>query len=127
MAFETQRLSVAMPATARAARRAALFRESPAAMAERWALAFAWGLMPKRIAGVPNLIKVCARGLLAPASALPDPERASASPPGLAGIAHDLSAPMLIAAYRRGLYPLAHAAPMKWWSPPARSVLFFEE
>jgi leucyl/phenylalanyl-tRNA--protein transferase len=33
----------------------------------------------------------------------------------------------LLAAYRRGLYPLAHVAPLKWWSPPQRSVLFFEK
>jgi leucyl/phenylalanyl-tRNA--protein transferase len=127
MAFETQRLSVAMPAPARAARRAALFRESPIAAAERWMLALAWGLMPKRIGGVPNLLRLCFNELLAPDHALPDPERAFDHPPGLAGIVHDFSTPTLIAAYRRGLYPLAHMAPMKWWSPPMRSVLFFPE
>jgi hypothetical protein len=51
--------------------------------------------------------------------------RALANPPGLAGIADDLSLPTLLAAYRRGLYPLAHVAPLKWWSPPQRSLLFF--
>ena len=28
-----------------------------------------------------------------------------------------------MSAYRRGLYPFAHIAPLKWWSPPERSVL----
>ena len=33
----------------------------------------------------------------------------------------------LLNGYRRGLYPLAHVAPLKWWSPPERSMLFFNE
>lgn len=107
-------------------RRAALFRESLADMAERWVLAAAWGLAPKRIAGLPNLARLCFHELLAPDYALPDPERALDNPPGLAGIVHDLTLPTLLAAYRRGLYPLAHVAPLKWWSPPQRSVLQFK-
>jgi leucyl/phenylalanyl-tRNA---protein transferase len=107
-------------------RRAALFRESLSEQAERWALAAAWALAPKRIGGLPNLARLCFHELLAPDYALPDPERALANPPGLAGIVHDLSLPTLLAAYRRGLYPLAHIAPLKWWSPPQRSVLFFK-
>ena len=108
-------------------RRAALFRESLADKAERWALGFAWAMSPKRMAGAPNLLRLCFDEFLAPDYALPDPERALESPPGLAGIAHDFSPATILAAYRRGLYPLAHVAPMKWWSPPARSVLFFDE
>lgn len=107
-------------------RRAALFRESLADVAERWVLAAAWGLSPKRIGGLPNLARLCFHELLAPDYALPDPERALDNPPGLAGIVHDLTLPTLLAAYRRGLYPLAHAAPLKWWSPPQRSVLLFK-
>jgi leucyl/phenylalanyl-tRNA--protein transferase len=76
---------------------------------------------------VPNLVRLCFDEFLSPDYALPDPERAVADPPGLAGIAHDFSTPTLVAAYRRGLYPLAHVAPMKWWSPPTRSLLFFDE
>lgn len=106
-------------------RRAALFRESLGEVAERWAFAAAWALAPKRVGGLPNLARLCIHELLAPDYALPDPERALANPPGLAGIVHDLSLPTLLAAYRRGLYPLAHIAPLKWWSPPQRSVLLF--
>ena len=121
MAFESERLSLAVAPPARAARRDSLFRESLAERFERWALGYAWGLAPKRIGGVPNLIKLCFDEFLAPDYALPDPTRALANPSGLAGIVHDLTTPTLLAAFRRGLYPLAHVAPMKWWSPPQRS------
>ena len=70
---------------------------------------------------------MCFDEFLAPDYALPDPESAADQPPGLAGIVHDLTLPTLITAYRRGLYPFAHIAPLKWWSPPQRSVLFFNE
>ncbi len=126
MAFETQRLSFPAAASGRAARRAMLFRESLGDVAERWALGFAWSLAPKRIGGLPNLLRLCFNEFLAPDYALPDPGRALDRPPGLAGIVHELSLPTLLAAYRRGLYPLAHIAPLKWWSPPRRSVLIFK-
>ncbi len=123
MAFETQ--SMAMPAAANARER--LFRESPRDMVERWALGAAWALVPKRIGGLPNLARLCFREFLSPDYALPDPEAAFADPPGLAGIVHDLSSDTLMAAYRRGLFPFAHIAPLKWWSPPLRSLLFWNE
>ena len=77
--------------------------------------------------GLPALARLCFDEFLAPDYALPDPERALDNPPGLAGIVHDFTLPTIFAAYRRGLYPLAHVAPLKWWSPPQRSVLFFNE
>ena len=117
---------MALPA-APADRRAALFRESLAEKAERIALGLAWSLMPGRLSGLPNLARLCFHELLAPDYALPDPERALANPPGLAGIVHDFTLPTILAGYRRGLFPLAHVAPLKWWSPPQRSVLFFNE
>jgi len=123
MAFETQ--SLAMPAAANARER--LFRENPRDMVERWALGAAWALVPKRIGGLPNLARLYVRELLSPDYALPDPEAAFADPPGLAGIVHDLSPDTLMAAYRRGLFPFAHIAPLKWWSPPLRSLLFWNE
>jgi leucyl/phenylalanyl-tRNA---protein transferase len=126
MAFEIESLSLPAAASASAARREALFRESLGDIVERWTLGLAWGLAPKRISGLPNLLRLCFDEVLAPDYALPDPERAFDNPPGLAGIVHDLSLPTLLAAYRRGLYPLAHIAPLKWWSPPQRSVLMFK-
>jgi leucyl/phenylalanyl-tRNA---protein transferase len=127
MVFETERMRLPVAANGRAARRAALFRENPIAMAERWVLGLAWALSPKRIRGVPNMLRLCFDEFLAPDYALPDPRDALDEPSGLAAIAHDLSLPTLIAAYRRGLYPFAHIAPLKWWSPPKRSVLFFDD
>lgn len=127
MAFETQRVAYAVPASGREDRRAALFRESFPATLERWALGLAWALTPKRAAGLPGLLRMSFDELLAPDFALPDPDRALAQPPGLAGIVHDLSLPTLLSAYRRGLYPFAHVGPLKWWSPPTRSLLFFNE
>jgi leucyl/phenylalanyl-tRNA--protein transferase len=127
MAFETQPMRLAVHASTLAVARAALFRESLAAMAERWVLGLAWAAMPSRSRGVPNVARLCVRELLAPDYALPDPERAFDQPPGLAGIVHDFTLPTLLAAYRRGLYPFAHVGPLKWWSPPRRSLLFFDE
>jgi leucyl/phenylalanyl-tRNA--protein transferase len=126
MVFETERLNLPVAASGRAARRAALFRESPLETIERWVLGVAWGLMPERIGGLLDLAKLCFEELLAPDYALPDPQRAFDQPPGLVGIVHELSLPTLLAAYRRGLYPLAHVGPLKWWSPPQRSLLFFD-
>ena len=107
-------------------RRALLFRESLGEKASRIALGLAWSLMPRRLSGLPNLARLCFHELLAPDYALPDPERALGNPPGLAGIVHDFSLPTILTGYRRGLYPLAHVAPLKWWSPPQRSVLVFD-
>jgi leucyl/phenylalanyl-tRNA---protein transferase len=127
MVYETTRLRLTVAASGRAARRAALFRESPRDMLQRWGLGLAWALVPSRIGGLPQLMRLCFDEALAPDYALPDPERALANPPGLAGVAHELTAPTLLAAYRRGLYPFAHIAPLKWWSPPMRSLLFFDD
>jgi len=108
-------------------RRTSLFRESLIDKAERWSLGLAWAMSPTRISGLPALAQLCFEEILAPNYALPDPERTLERPRGLAGIAHDLSLPTLMAAYRRGLFPLAHIGPQKWWSPPERSLLFFNE
>lgn len=126
MTAEAERIRWTMP-TGREAVRQALFRETLTGAAERWLLGLAWAAMPARVRGLPGLARLCLREWLTPDYALPDPECALDQPPGLAGIAHDLAAPTLVAAYRRGLYPLAHVAPVKWWSPPQRSLLFFDE
>jgi leucyl/phenylalanyl-tRNA---protein transferase len=127
VAYHADHMALIPTAGAPAGRRAALFRESIADIAERWTLGLAWALTPKRIAGVPGLARLCFDELLAPDYALPEPERALANPPGLAGIVHDFTLPTLLAAYRRGLYPWAHIGPLKWWSPPQRSLLSFKD
>lgn len=116
----------APPSIATLARRAALFRETPAATLRRWVLGTAYALKPARIGGLPALARLWLHDTLAAGRLPPDPERTLAKPPGLAGIVHDLSPATLIAAYRRGLYPFAHIAPLKWLSPPERCVLSFD-
>lgn len=109
-------------------RRAALFRESALDAAERWTLAAARAFKPSRLGALPGFAKIYFEEFLAPNYALPDPDRALDNPPGLAGLVHDeLTLSTLLAAYRRGLYPLAHVAPLKWWSPPQRSALLFPD
>jgi leucyl/phenylalanyl-tRNA--protein transferase len=108
-------------------RRGEMFRETPIETLQRWTLGLAWALKPERIAGLPALGRMWASDLVAPKNALPYPDAALARPAGLCGIAHDLSAPSLIEAHRRGLYPFAHIAPLKWWCPPERCVLSFED
>ena len=125
MTFHAEQIS--LTGTGGGDSRSALFRESLRDIAERWALGTAWALSPKRIGGLPALARMWSTELLAPDYALPDPERALERPYGLAGIAHELSLPTLLAAFRRGLYPFAHIGPQKWWSPPNRSLLFFNE
>jgi leucyl/phenylalanyl-tRNA--protein transferase len=127
VAYHADHVTLSAPSGAGGNRRSALFRESFADMAERWALGLAWAAMPARVRGLPNLFRLCVREFLARDDALPEPERAYEQPPGLAGIVHDVTPPTLLAAYRRGLYPFAHVGPLKWWSPPRRSLLFFDE
>jgi leucyl/phenylalanyl-tRNA---protein transferase len=83
------------------------------------------GTQPQGIGGEPNLLRMCFDEFLAPDYALPDPDLALSRPAGLAGIVHEFASATILAAYRRGLYPHAHIAPLKWWSPPQRPLLFF--
>ena len=54
---------------------------------------------------------------------LPDPEAADEH--GIVGIGADLEPGTVLAAYRRGLFPMPLSAtgPMGWWSPDPRAVL----
>lgn len=112
-------------AGATAARRAALFRETPAEMGKRWALGTAWALHPKRVANLPALVRLWIADLIDPRAGLPDPEHPR-NALGLVGMVHDLSVPTLVEAYRRGLFTFAHYGPLKWLSPDGRCVLFFD-
>ena len=94
---------------------------------ERWALGTAWALKPGRIAGVPAVVGAVLSDVIEPACRLPDPEKAYAQPPGLCGLVHDFSGPGILEAYGRGLFAFAHLGPLKWFSPPERCVLFFDE
>jgi leucyl/phenylalanyl-tRNA--protein transferase len=113
-------------------RRAALFRESAGDQIERWALGTAWALHPSRIGNLPALARLWAKDLVrrqgrqARQDGLPDPEQ-TLNRAGLVGIAHDISVPTLVRAYRNGLFTHAHFGPLKWYSLDERCVLFFNE
>jgi leucyl/phenylalanyl-tRNA---protein transferase len=109
-----------------AARRNALFRETPLETIERWMLGTAWPLKRTRIAGLPALARLWLADLMAPQRDLPDPE-STLNAAGLCGMVYDLSVPTLVEAYKRGLFTFAHFGPLKWVSPPERCVLSFGE
>lgn len=103
-------------------RRAALFRESPAATVRRWALGCAWALRPVRIARLLPIARVSIAHVLQPSRALPD-ARGLAPGEEILGLATDLSPPVLMDAYARGLFPHGHLPPLKWFCPPERAVV----
>ncbi|HMN51742.1 MAG TPA: leucyl/phenylalanyl-tRNA--protein transferase [Xanthobacteraceae bacterium] len=116
--------SIVPPIPDAAARREALFRETPRDIAERIALGLAWAMHPKRVRAIPAVARVWLRDLFG-GRGLPDPRTAGEG--GIAGIAHDLSVNTLLAAYKHTLYPWGHVGPLKWLSTDERCVLFFDE
>ncbi|MEG7345234.1 leucyl/phenylalanyl-tRNA--protein transferase [Serratia marcescens] len=55
----------------------------------------------------------------------PSPESALRDPNGLLAIGGDLTAPRLLAAYERGIFPwYSPGEAILWWSPDPRAVLF---
>ncbi len=58
----------------------------------------------------------------------PSPELALREPNGLLALGGDLTAPRLLAAYQRGIFPWFNPGEMiSWWSPDPRAVLFPED
>jgi leucyl/phenylalanyl-tRNA--protein transferase len=107
---------------ARRLRREALFRENLPQQLRRNALAIAYALRPHRAVGLIPMGRLLLQEAIVRPAELPDPAAALPDPDGLAGIARDLSVPTLVEAYSRGLYPWAHAGPVKWWAPRTRCV-----
>jgi leucyl/phenylalanyl-tRNA--protein transferase len=105
-------------------------REGPRQRLKRRGLGLLWSLKPPRLWGVPATLLLLAKhyaGLGPPPGVLPDPETALRNPDGLAGICTDLSVPVLLEAYAKGLFPLAHVGPQKWWAPAERMVSLPDE
>jgi len=113
-------------ASDKTARRAALFRETTAERLRRVAFGSLRAVQPKRAGSIALIARFMLDGLIGK-SRLPDPYGAPKSHDGLCGIARDLSVDTLLEAHSRGLHPASHAGPVKWWSPPERCVLFFDE
>lgn len=58
----------------------------------------------------------------------PNPELALEEPNGLLAIGGDLSAPRLLEAYNKGIFPwFTEDSPILWWSPNPRAVLFLDQ
>jgi leucyl/phenylalanyl-tRNA--protein transferase len=105
-------------------------REQPGATLRRWILGLLWSLKPPRLYGVPATLAMLAKyyaGFGLRPGELPDPENARCHPDGLTGICAEMSVPTLRAGYAKGLFPLAHIGPEKWWAPKERMALFFED
>ena len=95
----------------------------------RRALACAWGLKPNRIGNLPFLAKMLVAHYTTSKAkrSLPNPDQTVPGEDGLCGIVSDTSVATLMAGLRKGLYPMGHVAPMKWWSPEERCVVFPNE
>lgn len=104
-------------------------RESVGAFLNRLVYGVAWAMMPERARVLPHLLWALFKHDLMPRAlrALPDRARALDFGEGLAGVFDRLTPDTVLAAYAKGLYPFAHVGPIKWWTPPQRSVLFFED
>lgn len=103
-------------------RRAALFRETPLATARRVTFGVLWALKPQRWRNLLPLTRLWLKDMFGRTQGL----RGVEDPPAnseLAGMAHDLSVPVLVEAYRRGLFPHSHVGPAKWLLPEERGVL----
>jgi leucyl/phenylalanyl-tRNA--protein transferase len=65
---------------------------------------------------------------LGASDSFPPVEKALKEPNGLLAAGGDLSAPRLLEAYRRGIFPwYSGGEPLLWWSPDPRMVLYCEE
>lgn len=93
------------------------------------ALALAYVLQPKRIAGVPGLCRLWLKRKLQPAAGFPllAPVRALRQPDGLIDVGPKLTPERVLDAYAQGIFPHCHLPPMKWWAPAKRAVLHLNE
>ncbi|MDX2288454.1 MAG: leucyl/phenylalanyl-tRNA--protein transferase, partial [Hyphomicrobiaceae bacterium] len=84
------------------------------------------GVQAQRISALPQLAMMLARHYATPAAlrGLPDPDQVAPGKEGLCGILADTRVATILAGMRQGLYPMGHVAPMKWWSPVQRCVVF---
>lgn len=90
-------------------------------------LAVAYLLVPRRLPGLLPLLGVTLRGLLVPATRMPDPAHALDRPDGLCGLALGLTTADLLESHARGMFVMSHIGPLKWWAPRHRMVLFFDQ
>lgn len=100
------------------------FRESWDQYLRRLVLGAAYALKPQQIALLPEIWRMTFIYYLSPKSVrdqLPDLPTYYTDW-GFAGISDDLTVPALLHNYTRGLFPVCHLGPMKWWCPAFRAV-----
>jgi leucyl/phenylalanyl-tRNA--protein transferase len=90
-------------------------------------LGTAYALMPSRVAGLLPVALVTLRDLPRIRHALVPPRERAAGPGGVCGLAGQAGVPELVEGYARGMHLFAHNGWLKWWSPPQRMTLFFDE
>lgn len=101
------------------------FHETWTQRIRRWVLGALYALKPSRIGLLPRIWLMTATYYLTPR---PQRDWLPAFPRyysdrGLVGISNDLSVRALVENYSRGLFPVCHIGPMKWWCPEERAVL----
>lgn len=106
-----------------------VFHESGSARLRRSVLGAGYALKPGRIGVLPQLSLMTVKYLLGSRGARDDlPEELDLHGPlGLAGVSNELGVGTVIERYSRGLFPICHMGPMKWWSPSHRAVIAPDE
>lgn len=113
--------AMASPAERRR-RRAALMRESGGRTLGRLCADLNHMFSPRALMALPGAVDFVVREKSIGVADLPDPRRARHAPDGLAGLAHDLSAPTVAEAYSRGLFLRWMLGQPSYWSPAERLV-----
>jgi len=111
--------ALASPAERRR-RRAALMRESGGRTFGRLCADLNHMLNPRALLALPGAVDFVVREKSIGVADLPDPRSARRTPDGLAGLAHDLSAPTVAEAYSRGLFLRWMLGQASYWSPSER-------
>ncbi|MGI9413148.1 MAG: leucyl/phenylalanyl-tRNA--protein transferase, partial [Hyphomicrobiales bacterium] len=95
----------------------------------RIAYGTAWACVPKRARVLPHIWWAVIKHFLTPGPArgMPDSAGALDFGEGLAGVCGRRTPEVALKAYATGLYPFCHVGPIKWWTPPERWVLFFDQ
>jgi leucyl/phenylalanyl-tRNA--protein transferase len=102
-------------------------RETPLAVAKRWAYGVAYALQPQRIVSLPSLLLWTAIDILRGRTTVPDQNRTKSRPDTFGGVVRELTPETYLAAARLGFFPWAHCGPLKWLTRKKRMVLFFPE
>lgn len=106
-----------------------VFHESGRTRMRRWMLGAAYALKPERISVLPRLSLATAKYILGSRTTrdelAQEPRLHGAL--GFAGVSNELGVGTMLDRYRRGLFPICHIGPTKWWSPAQRAIIAPDE